>query len=160
YDRFPDWSPDGRRLVFMHVPVASREPQVTLVNRDGSGRRVLTTSAALVDRYDDKLQQLRPSWSPNGRQIAYPGWLDIRLVPSDGGPSWGLALDCGPPGTCSEPVWTPDGKKIVYAQGSIGADQRIGAADAARPYPCEGGRTSPLTPLRVVSILNRSGFSA
>jgi Tol biopolymer transport system component len=51
----PDWSPDGRRLVFR-----ARGRLITM-NADGSGRRAITSNARHFSH---------PAWSPNGKYIA------------------------------------------------------------------------------------------
>lgn len=59
--RVPDWSPDGRRLVFSH------ERRLFVLRRDGRHyRRVLRRGAALY-----------PAWSPSGRRIAFRRGRDI-----------------------------------------------------------------------------------
>jgi Tol biopolymer transport system component len=61
----PDWSPDGRRLLFvvvcdaLHFATASAE----VVAADGSGRRVL--------RIDAELAPSALAWSPDGTRVAF-----------------------------------------------------------------------------------------
>jgi dipeptidyl aminopeptidase/acylaminoacyl peptidase len=156
YDLFPDWSPDGRQLVFVNVPRGTGEAAVTVVDRDGSGRRVVTNSALPVSRYSDDYLGIRPAWSPLGARIAYPSFRDIALVDRDGEHATSLDLDCGDGGGCWSPAWSPDGSRIAYS----GANQRIEFADVAtRTFPCLGGETSPLTTREVVTVLRRNGFS-
>jgi Tol biopolymer transport system component len=60
----PRWSPDGKRLVFVHeqVPAGTRPGlQVMIASLDGSRTRALRRSA------DD----FSPEWSPDGRRIAF-----------------------------------------------------------------------------------------
>ena len=54
----PDWSPDGRRLVFR-----ARRRIVTM-NADGSGRRAITSNPRYFSH---------PAWSPDGKYIAAIG---------------------------------------------------------------------------------------
>jgi Tol biopolymer transport system component len=56
-DGSPSWSPDGRRIVF--EANVNGELGISLVNADGSGRRVLTADGEA------------PAWSPGGRRIAF-----------------------------------------------------------------------------------------
>lgn len=56
----PRWAPDGRRLLFIRGEEndLSREPDIFLINRDGSG--------------EQKLRPGRwPDWSPDGKKIAF-----------------------------------------------------------------------------------------
>jgi Tol biopolymer transport system component len=60
-DSTPDWSPDGKRLVFGRENPLSELSAVWVVATDGSPARRLTRSRhAWV-----------PVWSPDGRRIAY-----------------------------------------------------------------------------------------
>lgn len=66
--RVPDWSPDGRRLVF------SRERRLFILRRDGRHyRRVLRRGRSLY-----------PAWSPSGRRIAFQRKFDIFTVGARG----------------------------------------------------------------------------
>lgn len=66
--RRPDWSPDGRRLVFSH------ERRLFLLGRDGRGyRRLLRRGLGMY-----------PAWSPSGRRIAFRRKRTIRTVGSRG----------------------------------------------------------------------------
>lgn len=92
-----------------------------------------------------------PSWSPDGAYIAvssnrspdadWETWIaDIFVVPARGGELRQLTRREGP---ANLPVWTPDGKFIIY----VGNKQEHGAATLAKLWkvPVEGGDPVPLT---------------
>ena len=59
----PDWSPDGSRIVFVHMTGRSQEQHDLLsVRPDGSDRRLLAHTRQL---------DTSPAWSPNGHRVAY-----------------------------------------------------------------------------------------
>ncbi len=100
-------SPDGRRVVY------SALGRIWIRNVRGGDARRLTT-ADDVEGY--------PTFSPDGREIAYVSWDDaekgrVRVVSVDGGEGRPVVTERG---HYVEPAWSPDGSSIVYR--SIGGD--------------------------------------
>jgi len=71
------------------------------------------TAKRITDEYNDARQ---PSWSPDGKRIAFQGYRDgtwrIWTVTPDGGDL--KALTSGPFDD-REPTWSPDGRKIAFS---------------------------------------------
>jgi DNA-binding winged helix-turn-helix (wHTH) protein/Tol biopolymer transport system component len=119
----PRWSPDGKQVVFTDLAnvtssiVNSRLSEVYVVSTDGSRPQRLIP--------DDKGSESDPTWSPDGRRIAY-GWnesasfgvtCEIRIL--DLATHW-ISTVPGSVGTCS-PRWSPDGRYIAgIGQGTLG----------------------------------------
>ena len=89
--------------------------EIVVVNADGSGLRVLT---------HDKVTELSPRWSPDGREIAYirPGAQDrgqIWLMSADGSHQRALTRlrSVQLYGSSAMPSldWSPTGRQIVFA---------------------------------------------
>lgn len=106
--RWAKASPDGSKVVF--------EALGNLWIRDlpqGTARRLTRQS----DHFE-----LYPSWSRDGRSIVYVTWHDeelgsIRIVPATGGAGRKINRD---PGRFVEPVFSPDGKTVVYRTSNDG----------------------------------------
>jgi len=111
----PSWSPDGSRLAFVsfadandpRCEAASCPPsgELYVVGADGSGPRRLTGSRA-----DDE----HPSWSPDGRRIAFSSGFSLRrqghrrwlmVMPAAGGPAARVGRFAG----VLDPAWSPAG---------------------------------------------------
>ena len=96
-----DWSPDGARLAY------ASGGQIYVINRDGSGRRLLLTATPGPDS--------SPSWSADGTEIAFaarPQPYDpslVYVIRSDGTHRRLLARGA------SAPAWSPDGATIAFA---------------------------------------------
>ena len=119
-DTSPAWSPDGARIAFVRQltsgpdmipgPAMSGGPsQVFVVNADGNRLRRLTRGQS---------PKHSPSWSPDGRTIAYvrfggSGNDDIWVMRADG--TNHRRLTRGPAYDYS-PAWSPDGSRIVFAR--------------------------------------------
>ena len=111
----PDWSPDGREIVFsVHdVSGAQHYVDIWIIGADGSDAREILRQER-VDGYEDVFPLYRETaWSPDGSLIAVSGAEALYFVRPDGVLAsrirwWGRSPD-----------WTPDGRHIVYAGRSI-----------------------------------------
>ena len=104
----PEISPDEKALAFASQGEAQED--LFIINLDGSQTRQLT---------NDHAQDRNPRWSPDNRQIAFlsnrSGKYDIWKVNEDGS---GLEQMTDVTGVnVFSPVWSPDGKRLLYQAG-------------------------------------------
>ncbi len=111
--RNPNWSGDGKRLVF------ERDYDVWTANRDGSDQRRMNG----VPPTDFLLSDRMPAFSPDGSAIAFfqneKGPIgDYWVVPVSGGEARRLTFDTIFGGA---PAWTPDGQFIIFPSQRAGS---------------------------------------
>jgi dipeptidyl aminopeptidase/acylaminoacyl peptidase len=145
-----EWSPDGKRFVCQvrkkdadeiererdeqkkKLGVVARHIKRVFYKEDGVGFLPEERwHLWMVDARTGKARQLtsggvhdeiEPSWSPDGRQIAYisnraedpdldPDAMDIFIMPAGGGGARKIPTPVGPKST---PVFSPDGRSIAY----------------------------------------------
>jgi Tol biopolymer transport system component len=71
WDMYPDWSPDGDRMLFVSDREGARFRLFT-VNRDGGGERLLVDKAIkLNSQIAPVIGSLASRWSPDGERIAF-----------------------------------------------------------------------------------------
>ena len=111
--RTPAWSPDGRTIAFFSGS------KIYLMNADGSEHRPLTTLQP------GRMPNL--AWSPDGRKLAFlysscgQYCFNLYVMNSDGSGLRNLTskLVAGGgfgAGLASDPVWSPDGRKIAFVR--------------------------------------------
>jgi len=130
-DRFPDYSPDGRRVAFG----SNREGDATeiwLTAADGSNPTQLT--------HGPGLSQDSPRFSPDGRTIAFDslgedGHWDIWTIDVGGGPPRRFTTH---PGDDYLPSWSRNGRFLYWSS------DRAGARSIWRA-PAEGGAEERVT---------------
>ena len=137
-------SPAGDRLVFQalgHLYVAQLGDGVV-----GAPRR-------LTDATDEF--EYYPSWSRDGKQVAYVAWNDarlsaVRVIPAAGGKARTLTVE---PGHYLNPVFSPDGGTVVFEKAGggyltsplWGHDQGVYAVAAGS----SGAKGAPTAPRRL-----------
>ena len=82
-DRFPVWSPDGKRIAFSSYRVRVATAEIYVMDADGGNQQRLT---------ENLKTDWQPSWSPNGDRIAYASDrkgdfenFEIYVMDADGG---------------------------------------------------------------------------
>ncbi len=105
YDVGPQWSPDGRKILFMTARHGNFD--VYLMNADGTGQKNLTAD---YDRSDGA-----PVWSIDGQNIAFSRKIDgkdqIFVMDADGGNLKRVTHNAANNGSLG---WSPDGSKIIF----------------------------------------------
>ena len=125
FDNFPAWSPDGTHIAFISDPDLTRDVQEIM------GRLVVYTTATGQSRdlalsIGDRVAPHPPTWSPDGRHIAFVAYEDheysdeyvqgeivrrraVYTVEPDGSNLRRIS------DAFSEPSWSPDGQRIALA---------------------------------------------
>ena len=104
------WSGDGRS-VWAELWVPQNDLELYTMASDGSGLRALT---------HDSVDERDPSWSPDGRRVAYTrnrtrtgSRADLWVMNADGGDARRLTRS---PYIDTGAAWSPDGRRIVFAR--------------------------------------------
>ena len=108
-DRAPNWSPNGRRIVFdSNRDSGDNEDNIELYTMSVDGSRVRRLTENTI--FDGQ-----PNWSPNGRRISFQAYrdehLEIWTMRADGGRQ--EQLTHGADAFAS--AWSPDGCLIVHS---------------------------------------------
>lgn len=130
----PNFSPDGRKILFLSDRSGSRE--VWMCEANGTQPVQLTNVGGAV--------VFAPSWSPDGKQFLYvtrggPTQLGQRVyLQSLGGAAPRLMSDGGGRGNDDDPVWSRDGRTIYFNSVRTGTSQLY-------KMPATGGPATQLT---------------
>jgi tricorn protease len=130
-------SPSGARAVF------EARGEIFTVPAEKGDVRDLTKTPGVAER--------DPSWSPDGKQIAYfsdePGEYELHLHNQSGlGTVTKIPLG-NPPAFFYEPVWSPDSKKIAYTDNRF----KVWYIDLEKKQPVEIDTDTYQTPFRDLS---------
>jgi Tol biopolymer transport system component len=113
-DASPDFSPDGKRIVFASNRSGSSEIWVA----DSDGQHPVQLTAF------NRGFAGSPRWSPDGRQIAFDaraaGSADIYVIDAEGGQPRRLTID---PAEDVVPSWSRDGNGIYFSSKRSGSPQ-------------------------------------
>jgi Tol biopolymer transport system component len=137
-------SPDGKQLVF------SALGRIYVMNFADRKPRVLA---------NQQLGQYQPTYSPDGKKIAYVTWGDtvggnLWMVPSTGGTPEKLSKVAG---HYENPSWSPNGKSIVVGKGKSKLSGYNPGYGDIQIISLAGDTQTVVTN---VSLLNRPSFSA
>ena len=131
----PQFSPDGRRLAYVHTRIDRQsngyKSAIWLASLDGARLRQFTAG----DKRDTA-----PRWSPDGRWLAFvsnrgddKARAQIYLIPTDGGEAHCLT---GMENGAAEPRWSPDGSRIAFTS-RVDAEEKAGEAENENETPAD-----------------------
>ncbi|MDE0041402.1 MAG: LpqB family beta-propeller domain-containing protein, partial [Candidatus Poribacteria bacterium] len=108
-DSFPDWSPDGKTILYVagHVPKGHNLAPggIVAMDADGNNKKLLKNKGGI-----------HPSWSPDGNRIAFISGnigrdTQVHVMDADGRNPRQLTRDTEHK---HMPSWSPDGRHIAY----------------------------------------------
>ena len=107
--RWPQWSPDGSRIVFQ----TGRQPNSRVQSSGGMLYLVPALGGAPRKLFGSIPGgvAVAPSWAPDGARIAFGGLDGLYIASADGE---GVPRVIAPGSEIHSPRWSPDGKKIAF----------------------------------------------
>jgi hypothetical protein len=138
------WSPDGSTLVFPRRQTNENDPQLFLVDADGTNERQLT-SANGASRF--------ASWSPDGTQIVFTFFAQVFVINPDGSgmrpllnevwgqalsPAWGTSTAIPPPVSGGPTIQILSPEARIYLYGSTEGAFYLCNSSTSFVVSCEG----------------------
>jgi dipeptidyl aminopeptidase/acylaminoacyl peptidase len=157
----PSWSPNGKTIALLFTENATRASGPLVAETPETGEikdAFFEQRLALVDLPSGKLSQITPAdtyiyeydWSPDGNRFV------VSSAPGNGDNNWWIAelstLDAAtglmksiykPKLQIANPVWSPDGKQIVFIEGLM-SDEGVTGGDI-HMISSSGGEAKNLT---------------